>query len=59
VVFGGDRSTAVLKIRVRAITVDIHVDNGVVALGGFVEDDLQRQRAIKAASRVPGVQNCH
>ena len=40
-----------------AAPIDVKADNGVVTLGGFVEDESQREQATKAARRVTGVQS--
>ncbi|MEX2491611.1 MAG: BON domain-containing protein [Nitrospirales bacterium] len=40
-----------------AAPIDITVSEGVVTLGGFVEDALQRKKAEQAASQVTGVES--
>ena len=40
-----------------AAPIDVKANNGVVALGGFVEETSQREQATKAARKVTGVQS--
>ena len=41
----------------KSLDVSVKSDNGVVMLSGFVRDDAQRQKAMKAAVKVSGVES--
>ncbi len=40
-----------------AAPIDVKVEKDVVTLNGFVEDEFQREQAVKTAKRVTGVQS--
>ncbi len=63
VIDGNERLAAQVKVALaqdsllNAAPIDVKANNGVVTLGGFVEDESQREQARKAARSVAGVQS--
>ncbi len=47
----------VKNTRIDAAPLDVEVNKGVVTLSGFVEDEEQREQAIKVAENIKGVRS--